>query len=367
MADVKAKFHFASEAVDSKTTIVKVKSIQLLDQSETYLFPVDSQTSAQHQQLFNHTITKGVVKSLKTRNKFRKVVITLKEDELRDVYLDEEGNVVFNGIYLEYVRTDIANHPSCSQQNSCPNSKPIHSIVKNMVLETFNGKNFNAGEWLKTFESECNRLDIKEDKFAEALRLFLDGSPLEWYHIFLKTHSLTLAWKSWNNSFLDTFNVKSWTEIAFAYNFKYLNGVFLDFALKKRNLLLDVDPKLTIDSQINLIVIALPKFIRSRLTKKDLVNIDSLMSVLKQIEPVNKNSSDRVYQNKNKQGDNNSSINSMSPCSYCEKKGYPNRFHMESVCRTKMNDRKQSTNDKVRVSNNAEIQNAISLHDDAKN
>lgn len=364
MADVKAKFHFASEALDSKTTIVKVKSIQLLDQPEVYLFPAEEQTNVQHQKLFDHAITKGVVRSLKTRNKFRKVVITLKTTDLKDVYLDEEGNVVFNGIYLEGVRTDIFSPPSSSQQTPCP-SKSIHSIAKNMVLEKFNGKNFNAEEWLKTFTKECIRLDISEEKYAEVLRLFLEDSPSEWYSIFLKTNSLTHAWEFWNNSFLDTFNVKNWAEIAYAYNFKFLNGSFLDFALKKRNLLLDVDPKLTIDSQINLIVITLPKFIRSRLTKKDIVNIDSLMSVLKQIEPAEKKSNvtsnDKVNIVKPK------SENQTTPCSYCEKKGFPNRFHAENVCRTKINDLKKAGNDKIRISNNAELQNSIALYDDAKN
>lgn len=89
----KAKFHFVSEAgYDAKSTIVKVKTIQLGNQPEIFQFPKNKQTSDQHKQLFDTNVVKNVVKSLKTRNKFRKVVITLTED-LQNIYMDEEGNV----------------------------------------------------------------------------------------------------------------------------------------------------------------------------------------------------------------------------------------------------------------------------------
>lgn len=101
MGDVKAKFHFVAEAQDPRTTVVKVKTIQLIDQLELFQFPPEAQTKNEHQKLFEHTVAKGVVKSLKTRNKYCKVLITLAEGELGDMYLDEEGNIVFNEFYLE--------------------------------------------------------------------------------------------------------------------------------------------------------------------------------------------------------------------------------------------------------------------------
>ncbi|EFN70398.1 hypothetical protein EAG_00597, partial [Camponotus floridanus] len=98
---IKAKFYFVSEAgIDPKTTIVKVKRIQLLDQEESFLFPANKQTSDKHEQLFENPIVKNVVKSLKVRNKFRNVVLTLSK-ELEKIYLDTEGNVVFHDEYLE--------------------------------------------------------------------------------------------------------------------------------------------------------------------------------------------------------------------------------------------------------------------------
>ncbi|XP_043270946.1 uncharacterized protein [Venturia canescens] len=364
MGEIKAIFHFTSEAADSKTTIVKVKTIQLVGQPEIFQFPRELQTSDQHPQLFENAVTKGVVRSLKIRNKFRNVTITLTEGKLKEIYLDDEGNVAFNGYYLEEAQ---ASAPISLQSSSIENQtheKPIHSVAKNIILEKFNGKNFNAGAWMEMFVTECKRLDIRENRFSEVLRLFLEGPALEWFAIFLKTNSLSHAWEFWNNSFVDTFGQKAWSEIAYAYNFKYLNGSFLEFALKKRNMLLDVDPKLTISSQINLIVIMLPNVVRARLNKKSLTNMEDLMSTLRQIDPMkiklNNNSNERNE-------DKHKTQNKYSPCSYCEGVGFPNRYHPEQLCRTKITHQKGNKNEKIKVANNIEIQDTIAYTEEAKN
>ncbi|XP_076397156.1 uncharacterized protein LOC143265993 isoform X1 [Megachile rotundata] len=368
MGDIKARFHFVSEAVDSKTTEVKVKTIQLVGQPEIFKFPEGAQTKAEHPNLFENQVTKGVVKSLKLRNKFRNVVITLAEGKLKDSYVDHEGNVVFDGYYLEAIQTDSpipSNHPA---PENPPQEKPIHSISKNIILEKFNGKNFNAESWMKIFVAECKRLEIKENKYPEVLRLFLEGPASNWFSIFLKTNSLTCEWEHWNKSFMDTFNQKSWSEIAYAYTFRYLNGPFLDFALKKRNMLIDIDPDLTINSQINLIVIALPHFVKSRLERKNLTNIDNLMSLLSQMEPINNRNFNEKKDDKQKYNeDRQTNQRSRKPCAYCESVGFKNRFHPEEVCRTKTANRKTDKNDKIKIANNIEIEDAVSFTEEARN
>ncbi|KYN14207.1 hypothetical protein ALC57_13591 [Trachymyrmex cornetzi] len=367
MGDLKARFHFATEGQNSKSTAVKVKTIQLINQLEIFEFPVDQQTAAYHKELFQHSVVKGVVKSLKERNKFRNVVITLTKEGFRDGYVDEEGNIVFNGYYLEAV-TDIQSSQSPLQGPSPVQEKPIHSIAKNMVLEKFNGKNFNAESWLNMFEGECNRLNIREGRFAEVLRLFLENSALNWHAIFLKTHSLAHDWELWNNSFIETFGQKSWSDIEYAYTYKYLNGAFFEFALKKRNLLIDVDPELTINSQIKLIVIALPNYVKSKLNDK-IETIENLMAKLKTIEPMTNKFKNSGVENNAKQKQNNSNErkgNNHSPCTYCENIGYPNRYHPENLCRTKLNKTIQK-NEKIKIVNNTELQNLISSTEEAKN
>lgn len=300
-------------------------------------------------------MAKGVVKSLKTRNKFRNVVISLSE-ELQSIYLDSEGNVVFHDFYLEEAQTTPFPTTQGHPPNPLPQIKPIHSIAKDMVLEKFNGEKSNAKVWLELFISECKRLEIGEDKFAEVLRLFLEGSASEWYMNFLRVNSLTHPWEFWHNSFTDTFSQISWSDIEYAYAFKYLNGSYLNFALKKRSLLLDVDPDLTLSSQINLIMIALPPFARSKLFRKELVSMEDLMSRLRQME----HKTIKLSKVDNKQD----SQLERKPCGYCEKMGFKNRFHPENLCRLKMSN---SKNSKIKIANNLELQEVVSACEESKN
>ena len=342
--------------MSAKSTVVKPKTIQLLEQKEIYQFPEDQQTNTHHPLLFNLTVVKGVVKSLKTRNKFRTVTITLTDGELKDSYMDEEGNIAFNEYYLETV-------PESGAQNIiAPNAtnKSLHSIAKEAVLDKFDGKNSNAETWLKTFVLECTRLNVDQQRYAEMLRLFLDGMASEWYATFVMTHKLTDAWDLWNNSFLDTFNERSWADIAYAYTFKYLQGDILEFALKKRRLLLVADPTSTVTTQINLIVTSLPNLIRTRLHKNDINSIDNLMSALRQLGQI-------VNKNKKTEDKSNESKPSYKPCKHCERTGFPNRFHPENVCRTKLNNEKKSNNDRIKVVNNTELETMVAQIEEAKN
>uniref|UniRef100_A0ABD2XSE2 Uncharacterized protein n=1 Tax=Trichogramma kaykai TaxID=54128 RepID=A0ABD2XSE2_9HYME len=89
MADVRARFCFASVALDSKTIGVKLLTIQLENDETVYQFPESLATKESHATLFDLCIVKNVLKGLKTRGKFRKVWISL-TGELKEKYLDEE-------------------------------------------------------------------------------------------------------------------------------------------------------------------------------------------------------------------------------------------------------------------------------------
>lgn len=336
--------------MDSKTTIVKVKTIQLENQPEVYQFPPDQQTRTHHQKLFEHEIIKTVVKSLTTRNKYRKVNITSREDELLELYLDEEGNVVFNEFYSEVVKSP---SPSSHTTPIPPTEKTMQSIAKNLVLDKFDGTDADAESWLIVFEKECERLGVEEEKYAEMLRLCLHGAALEWYSVFLKINKLSHAWKFWKASFVDTFGSKSWSEIALAYTYKYLGGSVLDYALKKRNLLIDIDPDLSTRSQINLIVIDLPDYIKTRLNRKDLTKVDDLMSKLRQIDP----SRNKINSNVVKKSDEVQK----KTCEYCDKMGFPGRRHAEENCRVKISHQNKIQNSEFKIANNIEAQEEIAL------
>jgi len=345
MEKIKAKFHFVAGAgANSKSTVVKVKTIQLVDQEEIFAFLKEQQTSEAHKQLFATNVVRNVVKSLNVRDKYRNVVISL-TDELQTIYLDEEGNVDFHDLYLDEVQS--------KQEVSVPSAnteRSMHSIAKDMVLEKFNGNNSNAKTWMTLFIQESKRLGLKENKYAEALRLFLEGSALTWYTIYVQTNTLAHAWEFWNNSFLDTFDEKSWDQVEYAYSFKYLNGSFLDFALKKRSLLIEVDPDLTLKSQINLIVVSLPQFIKNKLKKKELVTIEDLMSRL------------RLFGQSNKIVKPKQNMSEKKNCTHCEKLGYKNRFDPENLCRNRT-----VKNENIKLVNNSEIQDAVAHAEKAKN
>jgi len=344
----KAKFCFISEAgANSKSTVITVKSIQLMGQEEVFLFPKNKTTRDYHINLFNTTVAKNVVKSLKTRNQFRNVLVTLTK-ELRADYLDEEGNVVLGEEYLEEastIHTDVSN--TITQERSS------RSLAKDIVLDKFNGENFKASTWLCMFMRECNRVGINQNKYAETLRLFLEKSALDWFNVSLKQNDLIDNWEIWNNSFIETFSVQSWADIAYAYEFKYLNGSLLEYALKKRSLLLEVNDCMTLNTQIDLIVIKMPKFVQNKLERKTLINMEDLMSKLKHFGNLNVESSEKKNEKFSKQ---------TKPCTFCEKLGYKERYHPEQKCRLK-----NKKNDKIKIVNNIDCEDLIACSEEAKN
>lgn len=287
----------------------------------------------------------NVVKSLKTRNKYRCVTITL-TPELESIYLDVEGNVVFHELYLEEVNAQV----SVSEVPLVV--KSARSLAKDMVIEIFNGENCNAEAWIKQFIQECTRVGISEEKYTETLRIFLEKSALDWFSIFSKSNPLSSNWELWNNSFLDTFAVQSWSDIAYAINFKYMSGSLLEFALKKRRLILETDEKMTLTSQMNLLVTSLPKVIQNKIERKSLMTMEDLMGKLKQM----KNFTDKEEKK-----------SSNKPCNFCEAQGFANRWHDESVCRLKKTKLNSTKNGKIRVVNNTEAQEVIVKEEESKN
>lgn len=353
----RARFHFATESVN-KNLVVVVKTIQKEGEDTIYEFPKNFRTKDHHPKLFDTTVVKNVKKSLNARGKFRNVWISLTE-ELKGHYLDIEGNVCYDDYYLDeyHASTDLTPNLNRSQSISHDN---LSSRVKNMMLDKFSGKNQNAKTFIDLFVEECERLEIKENQYAETLKIFVEGPALDWFQSFQKTHKITRPWEFWKNSFVDTFAVIGWQEIKYAYDFKHIEGPLLDYALKKRNLLLNADSELTENTQINFIVLGLPQNLRSHIKRKDLTSVDDLMSCIRQLEG--------FLQNRNK-----TKIKSVEEdtekrtCAYCKMKGFTNRFHAENVCRLKIFDGKNMKNDKIKVINNTNIQESVSSSNVAKN
>ncbi|KAI4480992.1 hypothetical protein M0802_014067 [Mischocyttarus mexicanus] len=300
MATLKVIFHLAAESdIDPRTTIIKVKTIQTSTSDRVYCFEEEDQPSRLHGELFKLPIIQNVVKSLNRRGKSRRIAVTLAE-KLYKLYFVEEGNFVFQDFYL--TEAPCLPPPSVPQTPTSSNIPPailneppfdLRSASQSIILEPFHNKNQNAKLWLNLFKSECQRLNIPKENYFEILRLFLTGSPLEWYETHFES-SIT-EWKSYETSVITTFDESSWHDVGYAYSYHWVGGSYLDYAIKKRNLLLRADNSLSVQTQINFIVLGLPKYLYNYLNKSNIDSIDQLMSQLRQYKSNDKHNRNRTH------------------------------------------------------------------------
>lgn len=365
---VKVQFLIACEAspVDSKTSVKNFKSIQVLGESVVYSFLPTDQPSAMHPELSKHPTIEQALKQLDKRGKTRNVKITL-EDALRKIYVDDDGNVIFRKIFLDEI-SPLVSYDTTLNKESPVQTRSFTSLTKEMVCQKFSDRQ-NANQWISLFEKESVRMTLPQHRFAEALRLFLDGPALDWYDINLKIIGLEGSWSSWKISFLENFDSKGWSEIVYAYTFKYMVGPFTDYALKKIKLLLDVESSLPTTARINLVVVGLPGSVRERLVRSDIETQGDLMAALGALEHLATKFSEKT----GKQGEGKKPFGKkpFKPCSFCEKLGQKNRFHPEAKCwnnpdnpENRLNSQKQASskflqNKPVRVVNNIELQDVI--------
>lgn len=354
MSEISVKVFLATEAdtANTKTTVINVKAIQRIDEDDIFLFPPAVQTIQEHDKLAELSPIKKIKSLLVKRHQTRTVRITL-DEEVAKLYVDKHGNFCYKGEYLEggqvkYVRED---NPKRDDSDNTVEVKKrsLHNIQKELVIEKFDGKNYNAMTWLKLFEEECRRIEVEIDQYPDVLRLVLEGYPSNWYQATKKTLGNS-PWTLWRKEYRLAFGTKGWSEIAEAINFKYIGGSIIEYVFKKHNLLLDSDPDLSEKSRIGLIVIGLPSYAQSRLNRVEIDTIGALTSSLNQLESVRQEPR-KVWDKKNSFGrgasfsrncssnsNSNNSNNSYNrnkkyePCSFCKKNGREGMYHPERVC-----------------------------------
>ncbi|KAK9871677.1 hypothetical protein WA026_014125 [Henosepilachna vigintioctopunctata] len=201
----------------------------------------------------------------------------------------------------------------------------IFSKVKHFVLDEYNGSQ-NAEEWINIFEKECDRLRVDLDvSKIQILRLFLEENAVEWYKATLSKFSINGTWNQWSQLFLDTYAGKNWSQVFHAFNYRYIRGSLLDYALKKERLLLETDAKITETTRINLIACGLPSYVYNKFNIKEVSSTVKLMNIL------------GTYNNISKKKESNlrmklSSFQEKKPCTVCEKLGFSGRFHPMEMC-----------------------------------
>ena len=346
---IKVRFTFIAEASvsDPKTTVICLRYMQFDDdEHETvYAFPEHRVHLQHHDKLMQLPSAKTAKKSLVKRGTRRTVKITLPQD-VAILYVDEDGNPVFDNEMLgEYVESPRSvSSTTLSQIGDATNttveikSKPLATILKDAVISKYGQKSIHAESWLQMFESECVRLGVAEDRYWEAIRLFLEKSAEEWYETTRLTTTST-SWEYWRNSFLDNFGQKGWSSARAAFSYHYISGSLSDYAQTKMNLLVRFNPKMddfTLRAQI---VCGLPLYLQERIDMAETPNVGKLISKINSFNcPTPRNFANQLKQT-------SSAFSSLKrvPCGYCKKKGFE-RFHAEKDCFTKIRDSQNRTN-----------------------
>ncbi|GLV57225.1 hypothetical protein CBL_21023, partial [Carabus blaptoides fortunei] len=167
-------FQYVASPKEKKTSIVNITSITTEDNKE-YVLRQEMRFISDHEGLPKTDVYKRVKKSFTQRGQNRTVWITLTE-EMKQTYFDEEGNIMFNDLYLEeLIKTDKV-EPTEKKESQLN----LKHIAEKFMIEKFTTKHSNAKQWLETFEKECRRFEINEGSTKiEILRLFLDKSYMD--------------------------------------------------------------------------------------------------------------------------------------------------------------------------------------------
>lgn len=125
----------------------------------------------------------------------------------------------------------------------------------------------------------------------------------------------------------------------------------LDYALKKERILLEMNKAIDNSTLIDLIAVGLPEFITDKINRKNLNTPKDLYTELGSLEHLIKKKSTNKENPEKKQ--------QKHPCKICEKKGKMNRYHPESTCWFKTNEKDGKDKNQIKVVNNTEIESEL--------
>lgn len=332
-------FHIVVKKIRDEDTVKYVKCVETVKKEDDTVYfgiPISLQLSIHHKQLFELPIIKNATKTLTKIGQYRNISITL-NDDLKRTYMDEEGNLVFEETYLDEVKIPSEGNSGEVNKELSPSVKTkedLNGIEKKFSIDNFD-KMGNAKDWLSDFEGECERLDIISDESKiKCLKLFLKDSAQVWY----RSNIIKLEdndWQSWKTSFLTVFNEKGWSNVRYAISFKYMSGSLTDYALKKENLLLEMERTMSEKSKISLIVVGLPIYIQDKLDRESISSTDELINAIGAYEGQVSRKTEENYGEKSKGKKNPKDDIERKPCTICKSLNFPGRFHPVEQCRNK--------------------------------
>lgn len=168
---------------NTKSNYYAITTIQKGNDGQKYLILQNLSAINIHPELKESKEFTIAMQAIKIRGQFRNVRIMLHE-EMRKIYEDEAGNMIFKDYMLEeyytpvnelFVQQIVRKHTEAEKKE-----KPLALLVKDVVLEKFENKNQNAKLWVEMFETNCKHVNIEEESFPEAIYFFIAGSVLTW-------------------------------------------------------------------------------------------------------------------------------------------------------------------------------------------
>ena len=360
---------------NAKSTAYVIRTIQDVESGETYAFPTNLQDIARHSQLAGLPPIISAKNAISKRGQYRTVKCAL-SPAIEKLYRDEYGNFIFETVMLEQVSAAsmsfVDSGSACAAtaptaQEAMLQRKPLQSLTKEMVCQKFAGRAQNADIWLQIFVSECERVGVALADRIQAVRIFLEGSPLEWYMAMRKLEPTETSWENFSSIFLESFSSKGWTEVTYAYSYKHMYGSLSEYAIKKLGLLVDADPYLSEQSRVQMIVCGLPDNVKDKIKRGEVITQAKLLSELGRLESVAKGRARTGQGNDERNKDSKESSDRKGqqgyrnpkhkPCSICAKLGYHGRYHPESKCINNINSsnykKSEKTDEKtIRVANN---------------
>ena len=204
----KLLFEFVVKAAkDGKSNIYTITSIVTID-NRRFSIPDELQATILHTSILQTSAFAKIKTTLTRRHQTRKIWITLTE-ELKNTYMDQDGNMQFKDYFLEEITEKTENASvldeslvkileKLSEKDNKPKQQNLKNVSEKFVIEKFTGKNSNAHQWITAFEKECDRFEIIQDaERIEIFRLFLEKSCLDWYSSRLIKLTLNSEWGKW--------------------------------------------------------------------------------------------------------------------------------------------------------------------------
>lgn len=340
MNKLQFEFKVVPSTKDEKSNTIAITSITT-ENGQMYALPGEYKYIANHIELMKTENYSKVKTSLKKRHQVRKIWISMTE-ELKVIYIDSDGNIQFNGEYLEEIEvretTGIQNdnlskllEKLIETTEKRDGEKNLKQIADKYMIEKFTSKHSNAKQWIEIFEKECTRFNIIEDRIKiEILRLFLDKSCSDWHSATLTRFSDTATWNDWKNRFLETFADKGWSTVTYALAFKYREGSLIDYAMRKEKLLLDMNEGIDIKTLTALIVVGLPEFIMNKIDRELCTDTTTLFNEIRKYENlINKKFFPKKLESK---FENKRKNEGKKPCKTCESLYKGIRYHPEETC-----------------------------------